>query len=75
MNELVQIAPECPVCRAHHTQNFTRDTLRELVKQHVLELYCPNFDKRWPAAAEQREILLHAVGGDERKPEEAAAGA
>ena len=73
MNELVQIAPECPVCRAHHTQTFARDELRELVKQKVLELYCPHFDKRWPAAAEQREILLQAAGGAERKREEAAA--
>ena len=75
MDDLVQIAPECPVCRAHHTQSFTRDELHELVKQNVLELYCLHFDKRWPAAAQQREILLHAVGGAERKPEQAAAAA
>ena len=61
MDDLIQIAPECPVCRAHHTQSFTRDELRELMKQQVVELCCPRFDKRWPAAAEQRETLLRAA--------------
>ena len=75
MDDLVQIAPECPVCRAHHTQSFIRDELRERLKQDMLELYCPNFDKRWPATAEQREVLLRAVGGVERKLEETAAAA
>jgi len=61
MDDLIQIAPECPVCGAHHTQSFTRGELRELMKQDVVQLYCPHFDKRWPAAAEQRAVLLHAV--------------
>ena len=38
-----------------------RDELRELMKHQVVELYCPHFDKRWPAAAEQRETLLRAA--------------
>jgi hypothetical protein len=58
MSELIQIAPQCPVCRAHHTQSFPRDELREQLKRPFLELYCPRFDQRWPAAAEQRESLL-----------------
>jgi len=59
MSDITQIAPECPVCRAHDTQSFTREELREQLKQqHSLQLYCPRFDKRWPAGAEQRESLL-----------------
>ena len=58
MSDIIQIAPECPVRRAHHTQSFTRDELREQLKQQSLELYCPRFDKRWPAGVEQRESLL-----------------
>jgi hypothetical protein len=60
MGELLQITPECPLCRAHHTQSFTQEQIREHLKQKVLELYCPRFDKRWPAAAEQRQILMCA---------------
>jgi hypothetical protein len=67
MNELVQIAPECPVCRAHHTQTFTPDELRERLRQPVVELYCNHFDKNWPAEVEQRETLARMLGALERR--------
>jgi hypothetical protein len=57
---LLQIAPDCPVCHAHHNQSITRGQLREQLKKQVLELYCPRFDKRRPAAAEQRQTLMCA---------------
>jgi hypothetical protein len=72
MDVLVQIAPECPVCRAHHTQSFTRDELREQLKQQPLELYCPRFDKRWPVAAEHLEGLLRAIGSPARRSDATA---
>ena len=70
---LVQIAPQCPLRRAQHIQSFTQEGLREQLKQRLLELYCPRFYKRWPAAAAQRETLLHAVDGSWRKSEETTA--
>jgi hypothetical protein len=72
MDGLVQIAPECPVCRAHHTQSFTRDELRERLRQQPLELYCPRFDKRWPAEAMHLEALMRAIGGSARRSDETA---
>ena len=73
MDGLIHVAPECRVCGAHPTQTFTRDELPELLKQQVLELHCTHFDKRSLAAGEQREGLLRAVGGSDRRSEETAA--
>jgi hypothetical protein len=73
MDDLIQIAPECPICGAHHTQSFTRGELRELMKLDVVQLYCPQLDKSWPAAAEQRAVLLHAVRGTDPNREEPVA--
>jgi hypothetical protein len=73
MDILVQIAPQCPVCHAQHIQSLTQEGLREQLKKRLLELYCPRFYKRWPAAAEQRETPLRAVGRSWRKSEETAA--
>jgi len=61
MNELVQIAPECPVCRAHHDQTFTQEDLRERLKQPVVEFYCNRSDQSWPATAEDREKLARIL--------------
>lgn len=69
MDVLVQIAPECPVCRAHHTQSFTRDELRAKLQQQPFQLYCPRSDTHWPATAKHLETLLRAVNGSEQRTE------
>jgi hypothetical protein len=61
MDNIVQIAPECPVCRAHHPQSFTREDLSELLKQETLTLYCPRTDKSWPIGPEQRKSLARTL--------------
>jgi hypothetical protein len=71
--ELVQIAPECPVCRAHHDQTFTQEELRERLKQPVVELYCNRFDQTWPATAEDREKLARILSSLQRRSEKSAA--
>ena len=71
--ELVQIAPECPVCRAHHDQTFTPEELRERLKEPVVELYCNRFDQTWPATAEDREKLARILRTLQRTAEAGAA--
>ena len=61
MNALVEIAPECPKCRVHHTQSFTPEDLSELLKYDAIALYCPRLDKSWRATREQRARLAHMV--------------
>jgi hypothetical protein len=67
--ELVQIAPECPVCRARHDQTFTQEELRERLKKPVVELYCNRFDKTWPATIEDREKLARILSAFQRASE------
>jgi hypothetical protein len=69
MDELVRIAPECPVCRAHHDQSFTPEDLRERLQQPVVELYCNHFDQTWPATAEDRKKLARILRSYQRRSE------
>jgi hypothetical protein len=73
MNELVRIAPECPVCRAHHDQSFTQEDLRERLKQPIIEFYCNRLDQTWPATGEDREKLAQILDGFVRRSEERSA--
>jgi hypothetical protein len=52
MNRLIEMSPECPVCKTHHSQSFARDELYELLQDNesVNLFYCPRLDKSWQAS-------------------------
>jgi hypothetical protein len=61
MADLIEIAPECPICFTHHPQSFTREDLRELLRYESVTLYCPRSDRTWHATRELRESLAQML--------------
>jgi hypothetical protein len=63
VNRLIEISPECPVCKTHHSQTFAWEELYELLqdKESVSHFYCPRQDKSWPASREHSRRLAHIV--------------
>jgi hypothetical protein len=61
MRRVIEISPECPICKIHHSQSFAWEQLYELLQDAgaVNHFYCPRLDKRWPASHEDRERLAH----------------
>jgi hypothetical protein len=59
MNPLIEIVPECPVCKSRHRQSFSWEDLHKLLQHDSINLYCPRHDKSWRATQEQREHLAH----------------
>jgi hypothetical protein len=57
MDDIIEFASKCPKCKMRHTQSFSKEDLRELLKEGALSLYCNQRDEVWPAPEELRGTL------------------
>jgi hypothetical protein len=69
MDEIIAFAPKCPKCNLNHTQSFTKEDLRELLKENALSLYCTQLDEVWPAPEQIRETLSVILAGYDARGE------